>query len=127
MPREGAGVPEHDVTLGEVYRRLGEALLELREMRKEVIGRAEYESDQEGIDRRFEESAKVHIQLEAKVTAEGAAREVAVTKEATEREKGDTRLETRIDRIGGWVKWGGSAAITVILAAIGWILVNGGS
>lgn len=118
---------ENEVTLGEVYRAIVEVRQEQRDMRKDLIGRAEYESDQEHINSRFEESGKVHVQLEAKVTAESAAREVAVTKEATEREKGDTRLETRIDRIGGWVKWGGSAAITVILAAIGWILVNGGS
>jgi hypothetical protein len=119
-------MPENEVTLGEVGRRLGELLVEFREMRQALVGRAEYEADQEGIDRRFEESGKVHIALEARVATEGVAREAAVAKEATEREKDDARLEARIDRIGGWVKWGGGAAITVIVAVIGWILANGG-
>lgn len=117
---------ENEVTIGEVGRRLSEVLVELREMRKDLIGRAEYESDQEHIDRRFEESGKVHVQLETRVAEVNAARKVAVTEEATEREKADARLETRIDRIGGWVKWGGSAAITVILAVLGFLLANGG-
>jgi hypothetical protein len=68
----------------------------------------------------------VHIQLEAKVTAEGASREVAVTKEATEREKADARLEARMDRVAGWVKWGGGSAITISLAVQGWNLLKGG-
>jgi hypothetical protein len=119
-------VADNEVTLGEVYRAIVEVRQEQRDMRKDLIGRAEYESDQEGIAHKFQESSKVHTQLESKVATEGAAREVAVTKEATEREKGDAKLEARIDRIGGWVKWGGSAAITVIVAVVGWILVNGG-
>lgn len=119
-------MPDHEITIGEVGRRLGEVLVELREMRKDLIGRAEYESDQEHINSRFEESGKVHVQLEARVAEVNAARKVAVTEEASEREKGDTKLEARIDRIGGWVKWGGSAAITVILAVLGFLLANGG-
>lgn len=121
-------MPDHEITIGEVGRRLGEVLVELREMRNSLIGRAEYESDQEHINDRFAESGKVHVQLEAKVVAEGAVREVAVTKEATEREKADAKLEARIDRIGGWVKWGGSAALAVIgliVTVIGWIVVTG--
>lgn len=117
---------ENEVTLGEVYRAIVEVRQEQRDMRKDLIGRAEYESDQEGIAHKFQESAKVHTQLEARVVGEGASREVAVTKEATEREKGDAKLEARIDRIGGWVKWGGGAALSLILTVIGWILANGG-
>jgi len=119
-------MPDHEITIGEVGRRLGEVLVELREMHRDLIGRAEYEADQKGIDRRFEESGKVHTALEAKVATEAVAREAAVAKEAVEREKGDARLETRLDRIGGLVKWGGGIAVTVILTVIGWILVNGG-
>jgi hypothetical protein len=121
-------MPDHEITIGEVGRRLGEVLVELREMRKDLIGRAEYESDQEHIDRRFEESGKVHVQLETRVAEVNAARKVAVTEEATEREKGDTKLEARIDRIGGWVKWGGSAALAaigLIVTVIGWIVTTG--
>jgi hypothetical protein len=119
-------MPENEVTLGEVYRAIVEVRQEQRDMRRDLIGRAEYESDQEHINSRFEESGKVHVQLETRVAEVNAARKVAVTEEATEREKADSRLETRIDRIGGWVKWGGSAAITVILAVLGFLLANGG-
>lgn len=117
---------EHEVTIGEVGRRLGEVLVELREMRKDLIGRAEYESDQEHINDRFAESGKVHVQLEAKVAAEGAHREVAVTKEATAREKDTARIDARIDRIGAWVKYGVTTALGLIVTVIGWILANGG-
>jgi hypothetical protein len=117
-------VPDNDFTLGEVGRRGIENSREMREMRKELIGRAEYESDQEHIADRFAESGKVHIQLEAKVVAEGAAREVAITKEATEREKADARNQAQLDHLAGWVKWGGGAYITVTLAMIGWILTS---
>lgn len=117
-------MPDHEVTLGEVNRRGLENSQDIREMRKELIGRPEYESDQEHIADRFAESGKVHIQLEAKVVAEGAAREVAVTKEATEREKAEARIEARLDRIGALVKWGGGISVTVILTVIGWILTS---
>lgn len=119
-------MPDHEITIGEVGRRLGEVLVELREMRKDLIGRAEYESDQEHINSRFEESGKVHVQLEARVAEVNAARKVAVTEEASEREKADARLETRLDRIGGLVKWGGGVTVTVILTVIGWIIASGG-
>lgn len=118
-------MPENEVTLGEVSRRLGDVLVELREMRKDLIGRAEYESDQEGIAHKFQESGKVHVQLEAKVAAVDAAREVAVTKEATEREKGDARLEVRLDRIGGWVKYGVTTVLGLLTAAVGWLIATG--
>jgi hypothetical protein len=119
-------MPDHEVTLGEVYRAIVEVRQEQRDMRKDLIGRAEYESDQEGIDRRFEESAKVHTQLETRVAEVNAARKVAVTEEATEREKADSRIEARLDRIGATVKWGGGTVITVILTVVGWIIASGG-
>jgi hypothetical protein len=119
-------MPDHEVTLGEVYRAIVEVRQEQRDMRKDLIGRAEYESDQEGIDRRFEESAKVHTQLETRVAEVNAARKVAVTEEATEREKADSRIEARLDRIGAAVKWGGGTVITVILTVVGWIIASGG-
>lgn len=117
---------ENEVTLGEVYRAIVEVRQEQRDMRKDLIGRAEYESDQEHINSRFEESGKVHVQLETRVAEVNAARKVAVTEEATEREKGDARLEARLDRIGGLVKWGGSITVTVILAVVGWLIASGG-
>lgn len=57
MP-EGATPPTTEVTLGEVYRAVLEVRAEQREMRKDVIGRAEYESDQEGHVNAHKELAK---------------------------------------------------------------------
>lgn len=118
-------MPDHEITIGEVGRRLGEVLVELRDMRRDLVGRAEYESDQEGIDRRFNESGNVHTALEAKVAAESVAREGSVAKEASEREKGDAKLETRIDRIGGWVKYGVTTVLGILTAAVGWLIATG--
>lgn len=126
-------MPDHEVTLGEVYRAIVEVRQEQRDMRKDLIGRAEYESDQEGIDRRFEESGKVHTQLETRVSEVNAARKVAVAEEAAEREKavsdeaqerekGDARIEARLDRISAWVKYGVTTGLTVLTAAVGWII-----
>lgn len=117
---------DNDVTSGELYRLIQSMDKKLDRMQADMVGRAEYESDQEGIAHKFQESGKVHIQLETKVATEGAAREVAVAKEATEREKGDAKLEARIDRIGGWVKYGVTTALGLIVTVIGWILANGG-
>jgi len=120
--------PQPDVTTGELYRLIQSMDKKLDRQHSDMVGRLEYESDQEGIAHKFQESSKVHTQLETKVATEGVAREAAVAKEATEREKGDARLEARLDRIGGLVKWGGGIAVTAILTIIGWILVaiNGG-
>lgn len=115
---------ENDVTLGEVYRAIVEVRQEQRDMRNDLIGRAEYESDQEGIAHKFQESGKVHVQLDARVAEVNAARKVAITEEAAEREKGDARLEARLDRIGGLVKWGGGISVTVLLTVIGWIVAS---
>lgn len=116
---------DHDVTLGEVHRRQLETLSEVRDMRKDLIGRPEYEADQEGIVRQFQESAKVHTQLETKVAAETVERKADVAEEAADREKGDARLEVRIDRIGGWVKYGVTTALGLIVTVIGWMLAGG--
>lgn len=115
---------DHDVTLGEVYRRLGEALLELREMRRDLVGRAEYESDQEGIAHRFEESGKVHTSLEAKATAIEAkvdakldALELKV--EAQEKEQRQTRSK--------WVFAIVMAVASPVLAFIVNLIARGGT
>jgi hypothetical protein len=72
-------MPDHEVTLGEVYRAIVEVRQEQRDMRRDLVGRAEYEADQEGIDRRFEESGRVHVVLEAKVAAVDAKVDSKVT------------------------------------------------
>jgi len=115
-------VAENEVTLGEVYRAIVEVRQEQRDMRKDLIGRAEYESDQEGIAHKFQESGKVHTQLETKVATEGAAREVAVAKEATEREKADARTDARIDGILNWLKYGLTTVLGLLTAAVGWMV-----
>lgn len=57
MPDEPRVPGAHEVTLGEVYRRQQETLAELREMRRDLIGRAEYESDRESVERRLHDLA----------------------------------------------------------------------
>ncbi len=59
---------DHEVTLGELSR--GQERLE-REQSK-LISRPEYEADQEGIDRRFQESANVHAEMKAAAAADRA-------------------------------------------------------
>lgn len=59
---------DHEPTLGEVYRLVLGLGHDLRDMRKDLVGRAEYEADQEGIDRRFQGSNDVHNQLDSKVS-----------------------------------------------------------
>jgi hypothetical protein len=61
--------PQIDVTTGELYRLIQSMDKKLDRQHADMVGRAEYEADQEGIDRRFEESGKVHTVLETKVAA----------------------------------------------------------
>lgn len=60
---------EQDVTTGELYRLIQSMDKKLDRQHADMVGRLEYEADQEGVNRRFEESGKVHTQLEAKVSA----------------------------------------------------------
>ncbi|HLV03679.1 MAG TPA: hypothetical protein VKY79_03760 [Actinomycetaceae bacterium] len=63
---------EHEPTLGEVWRRVEGHGHDIRDLRKELIGRPEYESDQEGIDRRFRVSDTVHAEIRAEQASQKA-------------------------------------------------------
>lgn len=110
-------MPENEVTLGEVSRRLGDVLGELRDMRKDLIGRAEYEADQEGIDRRFEESGKVHVVLETKVAAVDS--KVDARFADLEQKAADAANEQRRNR-GNWT-------LSLVVAVVGAVLSFVGS
>lgn len=58
---------DHEPTLGEVYRLVLGVGHDLRDMRKDLVGRAEYEADQEGIDRRFQGSNETHTEMKADI------------------------------------------------------------
>lgn len=111
---------DHEVTLGEVYRRLGEALLELREMRRDLIGRAEYESDQEATAARFarmddtvkewrDTSTAEHVQIRAdlKTVKLDARADVAALKE---------RMDAAEER-GKSQRW--AVVLAIIVGAVG--------
>lgn len=61
--------PQPDVTTGELYRLIQSMDKKLDRQHADMVGRAEYEADQEGVNRRFEESSKVHSDLKADVAA----------------------------------------------------------
>ena len=71
---------EHEVTLGEVYRLISETRKDIRDMRTDLIGRAEYESDQEATAAKFARvddaikdwrntSTAEHVQIRAELKA----------------------------------------------------------
>lgn len=73
------GTP-HDITLGEVYRLLVSMDRKIEETNRNVVGRAEYESDQEGNAARHkanedalrewkQTSTEAHIELGVRITA----------------------------------------------------------
>jgi len=116
-------VPENEVTLGEVYRAIVEVRQEQRDMRKDLVGRAEYESDQEGINRRFEESSKVHTVLEAKVAAVDTKVDAKVS--ALEQKAAEAEKEQRQNR-GKWTFALVMAGVGAVLSFIGSVLVAQG-
>ena len=107
-------MPDNDVTLGELNRRTAENAKDIREVRRETIGRAEYESDQEGIAERFANSNLVHADLKAQATANDARitavdekhtaenKEILKKQEQYEKDQQGQRSQ-RITTILGWV------------------------
>lgn len=113
---------DHEVTTGEVYRLLLSVQADVRSMRAEVIGRNEYEADQESIDRRFQESAKVHTDLETKVTAVRTQLGGEITKireglEAAEKEQRQNRSK--------WALALTIAIVSSVLSIVAGVLVQG--
>lgn len=56
-------------TLGELGRRLERIEQRLEQFYQDVIGRREYEADQEGIAQKFQQSADVHSEIKATTAA----------------------------------------------------------
>lgn len=114
-------MPEHDVTLGEVYRLIVSMDKRLSESLSKVVGRDEYEADQEGVNRRFEESGKVHIQLESKVAAVDTkhdAKHAALEQkiEAGEKEQRANRSKWTFSLVG--------SGVTFVLSIIAAVLIR---
>lgn len=114
---------DHDVTLGEVYRLVQSVLQEQRAMRTDLVGRAEYESDQEGTDRRFEESNKVHTALDAKVAKVDARVDAKI--EALEQKVEAQEKEQRQNR-SKWFFAVAMAVVSPVLAFIVNLIARGG-
>lgn len=114
-------MPEHDVTLGEVYRLIVSMDKRLSESISMVVGRAEYEADQEGVNRRFEESGKVHTDLKAEVSAVDTKHDA---KHAALEQKIDAgEKEQRANR-SKWTLSLVSSGVTFILSIIAAVLIR---
>lgn len=117
--------PDHnDVTLGEVYRLIVSMDKRLSESLSKVVGRDEYEADQEGINRRFEDSSKTHTALETKVAAVDAKyaaeiKDIRGTQEAQDKESRANRSK--------WIFAVVMAVASPVLAFIVNLIARGGA
>lgn len=59
---------DHEPTLGEVYRLIVSLTHDVKDMRKDLISRAEYDADQEANDRRHRDAVTIHTHLDSKIT-----------------------------------------------------------
>lgn len=114
-------MPEHDVTAGELYRLIQSMDKKLDTMHMDMVGRKEYEADQEGVNRRFEESGKVHTDLKAEVAAVDTkhdARHAALEQkiEAGEKMQRETRSKWTLSLVG--------SGVTFVLSIIAAILIR---
>lgn len=102
-------MPDHEITLGEVYRLVLRVDGRLDAITRDMVGRNEYESDQEGIERRL-------TVLETKISAEGAKLHSRID----EVQRSDTDL--RKVQIQGRLAMVGSG-VAALIAAVGLIVV----
>jgi len=108
-------VAENDISAAEVHRLFQLLQLDVRDLRRDLVGRAEYESDQEGINRRFEDSGRTHTTLEAKVAGVDAKyaaeiKDLRANQEAQEKEQRANRSKWQFAIV--------MAVVTPILALI---------
>lgn len=124
-------MPEADPTNWELMRVLRDLQTEFRAMRTESVtkeGFREFQREVRATNERIGgEVAKERADRKEGIAGAVAERKLAIAEEAADREKGDARLEARIDRIGSWVKYGVTTAIGVLTTVIGWMLTRGGS
>lgn len=114
-------MPDNDISTGEVHRLFKDLQQDVRDLRDAFIGRPEYEADQEGIDRRFEESGKVHTQLEAKVAAvdtkvDAKVEALELKVEATEKEQRANRSKWQLALV--------MAGVSMVLSIVGGLLIE---
>lgn len=133
-------MPETEPTPWELMRVLRDIQGDVRSMRSEAMTKEAFREHQREERERHEQlgreladerTARVR-ELEAAVTArntaiadERADRIAAIGGEVVAREKAIAGLEARLSRTTDWVRWGGGISVTVILAAISWILSRG--
>lgn len=101
-----------DVTLGEVYRLVTKVDGRLDTITQQMVGRAEYESDQEGIERRF-----VMSEAQAAATAADVSKlraDVTKTEKDRDREAGQRRFTML-----------GLIASPIVGAIMAWIVAGG--
>lgn len=115
---------DHEVTLGEVYRAIVEVRQEQRDMRKDLVGRKEYEADQEGIERRFQNSDAIHNQLDSKVAAVDAKhiveiKDLKASLAAAEKEQRQNKSK--------WILAMVTAAAGAVFSVIAAIALQGGA
>lgn len=101
-----------DITLGELGRRMDALALEIREWRQATVGRAEYESDQEGIVRRFEAAERSNSATAREVTA--LRETVAKTETDRNKEAGQRRFSIAA-----------MLAAPVLSALVAWVVAGG--
>lgn len=104
-------MPEHEITLGEVYRLVSKVDRRLDTMAESMVGRKEYEADQEGIDRRFRESGDTHVRLEKQISS------LAERVDSTEKEQRQSRSR--------WLQSIAIAALSAVLAVIVPLMLRG--
>lgn len=95
----------HEVTLGEVYRLALRIDSRFDQLTREMVGRQEYESDHESIDRRISDLA------------------TALADERREREQGDERIVTKADSAKKWAI-GIAVSVAVPLLTLGIFVFN---
>lgn len=100
----------------------------LRDLRTEMREALTVQGAEIAEERRSREVADEKAKTErlAMISAEAAIRDEAIKAERAAREKEDARIERQLDKMSGWVKWGGSSGLTVLIAVIGWIISRGG-
>ena len=124
-------MPEADPTNWELMRVLKDLQGEFRAMRSETVtkeGFREFQREVRATNERLGgEVAKERTDRKEALAGAVADRKLAIAEEAADREKVEARLEARIDRIGGWVKYGVTTALGLIVTVIGWMLARGGA
>jgi hypothetical protein len=106
-------VADHEVTTGEVYRLLLSVKDDLRSLGATVVHRPEYDADKRALDRRFEQSAEVHVDLRQEIA------EISARIEASEREQRQNRSKWTLAIV--------MAIVSPVFAIVASVLIRGGA